>query len=95
MSLTQDELVVACGGLMWGFNLKKKISPDTGAEIDVPLNKSNSLLIIKPDPFEMAFEPRSAARKAEIMVNWKEVEAKDNEERIAFLRAAEAKEVPC
>ena len=62
-SLTQDELVIACGGLAWAFNLNRKIDPATGLEIDVPLNKSNSLLIIKPDPFQMVSEPGSAARR--------------------------------
>jgi hypothetical protein len=91
-SLTQDELVAACGGLMWAFNLKKKIDPTTGEEIEVPLEKSNSLLIVKPDPFEMVFEPRSAARKADIVAQWEVAEAKDTQERAAFLRAAEEKE---
>ncbi|KAF2656083.1 cytochrome P450 [Lophiostoma macrostomum CBS 122681] len=91
-SLTQDELVVACGGLMWAFNLKKKIDPTTGEEIEVPLEKSNSLLIVKPDPFEMTFEPRSAARKADVVAQWEVAEAQDIKERAAFLRAAEEKE---
>ena len=78
---------------MWAFNLKRKVDPVTGREIEVPLNKSNSLLIIKPDPFEMAFEPRSEARKAEIAQQWKDAEAKDSAERAVFLAAAEKKEV--
>ncbi|KAF2259878.1 cytochrome P450 [Lojkania enalia] len=91
-SLTQDECVVACGGLLWAFSLKRKVDPESGEEIEVPLNKSNSLLIVKPDPFQMAFEPRSEGRKVQVTAQWKEAEAKDNEERAAFLRAAEAKE---
>lgn len=91
MSLTQDELVVACGGLLWAFNLKPKVDPATGNEIEVPLDKSNSLLIIKPDPFQMAFEPRSATRKAEVVDQWKVAEAADAEERAAFLRHADSK----
>ena len=78
---------------MWAFNLKRKVDPVSGREIEVPLDKSNSLLIIKPDPFEMAFEPRSEARKADITQQWKDAEAKDAAERAAFLRAAEVKEV--
>jgi hypothetical protein len=92
-SLTHDELVVACGGLMWAFNLKHKIDPNTGEKIEVSADKSNSLLIVKPDPFQMAFEPRSAARKADVREQWKRAEQKDAEERAAFLEAAEAKEV--
>ncbi|KAF2242368.1 cytochrome P450 [Trematosphaeria pertusa] len=92
-SITQDELVVACGGLMWAFNLRPKVNPVTGQDIEVPLDKSNSLLIVKPDPFLMAFEPRSATRRAEVVEQWKEAETADAEERAAFLREAEAKEV--
>lgn len=77
---------------MWAFNLKRKVNPTTREEIEVPLNKSNSLLIIKPDPFEMAFEPRSASRRAEIIAQWKLAEAKDLKERADFLRQAETKE---
>lgn len=93
-SITQDETVVASGGLLWAFNLKRKRDPETGEEIEVPLNKSNSLLIIKPDAFEMAFEPRSSARKAEVREQWKLAEAKDDKEREDFRRAALTKEIP-
>ncbi|KAK4108835.1 cytochrome P450 [Canariomyces notabilis] len=65
MAVTQDELVVACGALAWCFNLKPKRDPVTGEHFPVPLDKSNSLLIIKPDPFRMEFEPRSEERKRE------------------------------
>ena len=93
MSLTQDEMVVATGALMWAFNLKRKVDPATGLDIEVPLDKSNSLLIVKPDPFQMVFEPRSTARRAETIEQWKQAEARDAEERAAFLRAAEKGEV--
>jgi hypothetical protein len=93
MSLTQDEMLVATGALMWAFNLKRKVDPATGLDIEVPLDKSNSLLIVKPDPFQMAFEPRSAERRAELVEQWKNAEAKDKEVRSAFLRAAERGEV--
>ncbi|KAJ4361378.1 hypothetical protein N0V95_001889 [Ascochyta clinopodiicola] len=93
MSITRDETITGCGGLMWAFNLKRKVDPVSKSEIEVPLDKSNSLLIIKPDAFEMAFEPRSEARKAEIAQQWKDAEAKDVTDRAAFLRAAEAKEM--
>lgn len=84
-TLTQDETVVACGGLVWGFNLKKKIDPTTGLEIDIDLTASNSLLIVKPDPFQMAFHPRSEARKAEMIQNWETSDAADKAQRESFL----------
>lgn len=88
-SLTRDELIVACGGLLWGMNLVKKKDAQ-GNVIHPPLNKSNSLLIVKPDLFEMAFEPRSEARKNEIKANWKIADEQDQAERAAFIKAAEA-----
>ncbi|KAF1913274.1 cytochrome P450 [Ampelomyces quisqualis] len=94
MSVTRDETVTGCGALMWAFNLKRKVNPTTGNEIEVPLDKSNSLLIIKPDPFEMAFEPRSAARKEEVLETWRVAEAKEKAERAEFLRRSEKQNVP-
>ncbi|KAI6087266.1 cytochrome P450 [Hypoxylon rubiginosum] len=91
MTVTQDELMMACGALAWCFNLKAKKDPVTGAELPVPLDKSNSLLIIKPDPFEMAFEPRSQARKEEAIRLWAESDANDKREREEFLLAAASK----
>ncbi|KAK7751333.1 hypothetical protein SLS62_006739 [Diatrype stigma] len=85
-TLTQDELVVACGALSWCFNLKAKRDPTTGRDLPVPLDKSNSLLIIKPDPFQMDFEPRSEARKAEALRLWAESDKEDKWQREEFLR---------
>jgi hypothetical protein len=93
MSLTRDEMLVATGALLWAFNLKRKVDPATGLDIEVPVDKSNSLLIVKPDPFQMAFEPRSIARRAETIEQWKQTEARDAEARAAFLRAAGKVEV--
>ena len=84
-TLTQDETVVACGGVVWAFNLRKKTDPVTGLEIDIDVNASNSLLIVKPDPFQMAFHPRSELRKQEIIKNWETSDAMDKAQREAFL----------
>lgn len=94
MTLTQDELVIACGALMWCFNLKPKVDPLTGQELPVPLDKSNSLLIIKPDPFQMGFEPRSEKRKQQALRQWQESEAHDLRLRADFAsRTAQAPQV--
>jgi hypothetical protein len=81
MTVTQDELVVACGALAWCFNLKPKRDPVTGQNFPVPLDKSNSLLIIKPDPFRMEFEPRSEERKSEALLMWERAEREDTLKR--------------
>lgn len=83
-TLTQDELIVACGALAWAFNLKAKRDPVTGAELPVPTDKSNSLLIIKPDPFQMTFEPRSKQRRDEALRIWAMEESKDRRKRASF-----------
>ena len=70
--------------------MKKKVDVKTSKEIGIDLQKSNSLLIVKPDPFEMAFEPRSRERKEEIVAQWEVAESKDREERAEYLRRAKA-----
>ncbi|KAK8030644.1 hypothetical protein PG990_000378 [Apiospora arundinis] len=84
-SLTEDELIVACGALAWCFNLRPKRDPATGLDLPVPVDKSNSLLIIKPDPFDMAFEPRSEERREEALRLWCEAETRDMRKRADFL----------
>ncbi|KAI0004845.1 cytochrome P450 [Xylariaceae sp. FL0662B] len=88
-TLTQDELFVACGALSWCFNLKPRQDPVTGRNIPIPHNKSNSLLIIKPDPFQMDFKPRSEARAQEARRLWIESDTKDRRERDKFLQVVE------
>ena len=87
MNVTQDELVVACGALMWCFDLGRTVDPESGEEVEVPLDKTNSLLIIKPDPFTMKFTVRSEARRKEAIRLWRESEARDVKERRDFLIA--------
>ncbi|KAK0742684.1 cytochrome P450 [Schizothecium vesticola] len=88
MAVTQDELLVACGALAWCFNLKEKVDPATNQRIPVPTDKSNSLLIIKPDPFQMSFEPRSTGHREEVLKVWEEAEAADRKARVEFLETA-------
>ncbi|KAM3079618.1 hypothetical protein ACMFMG_006030 [Clarireedia jacksonii] len=90
-SITQDELLLACGGLCWAFDMKKKVDPITRREINIDINKSNSLLIIKPDPFQMDFIPRSEARRQQIIEQWESAERKELEDQAEFLRKAQAK----
>ncbi|KAK6860982.1 hypothetical protein PG995_004618 [Apiospora arundinis] len=93
--LQPDELIIACGALMWCFNLKPKVDPLTGQELPVPLDKSNSLLIIKPDPFQMTFEPRSEERKQEALRYWHESKENDLRQRADFTaRTAQVLESP-
>lgn len=89
MSITRDETFVSCGGILWGYNMGQKRDA-AGKLIEASIHKSNSLLIVKPDPFEMAFEVRSEKRKADIQRLWKESDEKDTRERQDFLKAAAA-----
>jgi hypothetical protein len=74
VGLTEDEVFLGCGGIAWGFDMGFKLDPKTGVKIDVPTDKSNSLLIIKPDKFEMAIAPRSEERRMEIEQLWREAQ---------------------
>lgn len=69
--------------------MTKRIDPDTGLEIDINLNASNSLVIIKPEKFRMRFTPRSPERREVMLEQWKEADGADCEERAAFIRIAE------
>jgi cytochrome P450 len=88
-TLTQDEMMLACGALAWCFNLKHKVDAN-GNQIPIDVMKSNSLLIVKPDPFQMEFEPRSAAKKASIFEQWESAQKQDISERKAFEEEAMA-----
>lgn len=56
--LTDQELLLACGGMAAMFDIRKK-KDQWGRNVPVAWNKYNSLLIIKPDPFEFEMVPRS------------------------------------
>jgi hypothetical protein len=73
-ALTQAELLVACGGVCWAFNLKFKTDVSE-QKIDIPTDKSNSLLILKPDRFDVDFEVRSQLRASEVVKQWETAEA--------------------
>lgn len=81
-------MLVACGGVCWAYNLTHKIDSVTQQRIEIDTKKSNSLLIVKPDPFQMDFVPRNEKRQDDVVRLWRDAEAKDVEERAAFLRAA-------
>jgi hypothetical protein len=74
VGLTEDEVILGCGGIAWGFNIGFKLDAKTSEKIDVPTDQSNSLLIIKPNKFEMAISPRSERRRMEIEEQWRESE---------------------
>ncbi|KAK1001531.1 hypothetical protein LTR54_008428 [Friedmanniomyces endolithicus] len=88
-SLTRDETLIGCGSILWAYNLVKKIGAD-GNPIEPSIHDSNSPLIVKPDAYEMAFEPRSESRRKEIISQWEESDANDKAERLSFAKAAEA-----
>jgi hypothetical protein len=81
--LTEDECLLGCGGITWGFDIGFKVDAD-GNKIDVPTDKSNSLLIIRPDKFEMDIKPRSEERKKDIVDQWRRSEVTDRESRASY-----------
>lgn len=72
-----------------GIQYAKKIDLKIGREIDIDLNKSNSLLIVKPDPFKMQFTPRSAEKRKAMIEQWKVAEKANLQERATFLKMAQ------
>jgi hypothetical protein len=79
-NLTYDMLLLGCGGIAWAFDLKKRRDAQ-GAEIEIPWNKTNSLLIIKPDPFVFDLAPRSERHRLEVVKNWSLAQEKDPQKR--------------
>ncbi len=76
--------------------MRPKVDPATGKEIEVPKSKNNHLLIIKPDPFVMAFHPRSPQREEDIRRKWAETDGEDIKAREEFQRlAAEKRKEVC
>ena len=67
----RDATLVTLGGLLWGFNLlRKQDEKGIPIEISIDLRCSRPLLITKPEPFVMAFEPRSETRKSDMTQGW-------------------------
>lgn len=87
-ALTQDEMLLACSCVLWAFDLRKKVDEVSGKEVEIDTLRSNSLLIVKPDPFQMAFSPRSGKRADLVRELWEEAERVDGMEREAFRREA-------
>lgn len=79
--ITEDENLLACGGIAWGFNIDFKYT-SSGEKIDVATDKSNSLLIIKPDKFEINIVPRSEKRYQDIVGEFQTAEEADQASKI-------------
>lgn len=79
-NIIRDSSFIICSSLLWAFNLSSKRDCH-GNVIDASLNESNSLLIVKPDPFEMNFVARHSRRRAEIDKAWRESDARDTADR--------------
>merc|ERR1711881_249990 len=90
MALTQDETILALGALAASFTIKYKIDPKTGLEQKIDAEKTNDLLIIKPDYYELDFEPRSEEKRKQVIALWEESQARDDKERADFLAEARA-----
>jgi cytochrome P450 len=75
-NLTDAMLFVGCGGIAWGFDLSKKVDPVTGEEIYVPDNDYNSLLLVRPEPFEFEMKPRTEKHAKAIEQQYREVQEK-------------------
>ena len=54
-----------------------KTDPITKEKIDIPTDKSNSFLIIRPDKFEISVTPRSEKRRQEVVEQYQVAEEAD------------------
>jgi hypothetical protein len=79
ISIVEQSLFLAMGGMAWAFNIQKKREPD-GSEIPVHWNDFTPLLIAKPAKFQFDAVLRSPERAAMICQMWEAV--KEAEEPI-------------
>ena len=71
--LGNAELVVACGAILWAFELAKK-KDSNGQEVHVPDWDFSTLPFAKPNPFHFDMNVRGEKRAETIMEEWKKAE---------------------
>ncbi|KAG0648686.1 Cytochrome P450 monooxygenase psoD [Hyphodiscus hymeniophilus] len=71
VDIVNHELFLVCGALAWAYNLKKKIGKD-GREIVPKDLEYSSLLIAKPDWFELDLIVRDEKKRQKIVDQWEE-----------------------
>lgn len=70
--IVDDEMFISGAGVLWAFNLKRKMSPKTGRAIDFDSEATNAHVILEPLPFPCDFQPRSPKRTAQILSGYAE-----------------------
>jgi hypothetical protein len=71
--IVDDEMFVTGAGVLWAFNLSKKVCPMTGKEVDFDSEATNAHVILEALPFPMDLQPRSERRAAQILTGYAEV----------------------
>ncbi|XXG94495.1 hypothetical protein Hte_000752 [Hypoxylon texense] len=70
--IVDDEMFISGAGVLWAFDLKRKMCPSTGRPIDFDSEATNAHVILEPLPFPCDFQPRSPKRTAQILAGYAE-----------------------
>ncbi len=65
--IVDDEMFVCGAGLLWGFDLGRKVCPRTGEIVPIDSQATNSHVILEPSPFQISIQPRTAERAKNIL----------------------------
>lgn len=76
MDIVEQELFLAMGGMAWAFEIGKK-RDSNGQIIDVNLNDFGSLLIAKPENFQIEMKPRNERILNDIKAEWEALSEED------------------
>ena len=68
--LVHAEMLVACGALLWAFNMQQKVGVD-GVPLPIDADACTPYLISMPIVHPVQFSARSEGRSQLIMDNWK------------------------
>ena len=69
-NIVDDEMFCAAAGVLWAFNMDRKVCPCTGKVVEFDDEATNSNVILEPTPFPMTIKPRSEARAKLVLENF-------------------------
>lgn len=74
MHIADRSLFLAISRLLWAFDFKRAIDPETGKEIVPDMNDITEGLFVLPKPFKANIVPRTAAKAARVREEWGKME---------------------
>lgn len=73
MHIADRSIYLAISRLLWAFDFKKAVDPDTGREITPDMDDLVDGIMAMPQPFPANIVPRSTAKASTVVKEWEEV----------------------